>query len=373
MAKIVCGKCQKVHDHCAECPEHGEYQYDFANSDVFLDKESKRVLRERKALGLDGLVGGLKAVIINVEDGNVRPAAEEFLRYTGYGFAGAYEDDRFVTCRLTLTGSADIIVRSRKGENPFRQYNLNPKSRDLPNTRLETFVFACGDVEQYQRIQRGRGVEFLDEGLGDSRFAQTVPSRYTGLSVGLLEGAFTGRRLDWELKKPGKDYLANIGFLDHTASRVKARDRDAAIIEFLELTNYHFDFAIYVKTFNSITNVARLSGKDFAMVFTSGIVPFRGVEESGPTEKFIYNYGVRTHHLAFVTQDIENVYARLTQDGMEYLVELVGSEADGLKQTFTRQSDHTMLVNEYIHRYGDFDGFFTRSNVTRLTGATDKQ
>ena len=29
--------------------------------------------------------------------------------------------------------------------------------------------------------------------------------------------------------------------------------------------------------------------------------------------------------------------------------------------------------NEYIHRYSDFDGFFTKSNVTLLTGATDKQ
>jgi hypothetical protein len=32
-----------------------------------------------------------------------------------------------------------------------------------------------------------------------------------------------------------------------------------------------------------------------------------------------------------------------------------------------------MLVTEYIHRYGDFDGFFTKSNVTLLTGATGRQ
>jgi len=30
-------------------------------------------------------------------------------------------------------------------------------------------------------------------------------------------------------------------------------------------------------------------------------------------------------------------------------------------------------VNEYIHRYGDFDGFFTRTNVERLTKATERQ
>ena len=58
---------------------------------------------------------------------------------------------------------------------------------------------------------------------------------------------------------------------------------------------------------------------------------------------------------------------------MEFLVELVGSPDEGLKQTFTVQSPHTMLVNEYIHRYGDFDGFFTSSNVEVLTKATEKQ
>lgn len=41
----------------------------------------------------------------------------------------------------------------------------------------------------------------------------------------------------------------------------------------MELTNYNFDLAIYVKLFNSITNLARLSAGDFAMVFISGIAP----------------------------------------------------------------------------------------------------
>ena len=43
------------------------------------------------------------------------------------------------------------------------------------------------------------------------------------------------------------------------------------------------------------------------------------------------------------------------------------------KQTFSAPSVNTLLVNEYIYRYGGFDGFFTASNVTLLTGATDKQ
>jgi len=65
--------------------------------------------------------------------------------------------------------------------------------------------------------------------------------------------------------------------------------------------------------------------------------------------------------------------AALRDEGMEFLIELVGSPAEGLKQTFSQPAEQTLLVNEYIHRYGDFDGFFTRSNVTLLTGATAKQ
>lgn len=59
--------------------------------------------------------------------------------------------------------------------------------------------------------------------------------------------------------------------------------------------------------------------------------------------------------------------------GMKFLIEPVGSPQEGLKQTFSEPSDNTLLVNEYIHRYGDLDDFFTKSNVTRLTEATEKQ
>jgi hypothetical protein len=34
---------------------------------------------------------------------------------------------------------------------------------------------------------------------------------------------------------------------------------------------------------------------------------------------------------------------------------------------------YAVYAGEYIYRYGDFEGFFTRSNVTLLTGATARQ
>ncbi len=141
----------------------------------------------------------------------------------------------------------------------------------------------------------------------------------------------------------------------------------------MRLTNYNFDFAIYVKSLNSITSVARLSSSDFAMVFTSGITPYVSQEASGPTEKFISNFGPRVHHIAFQTEEIEATVEALRKDGMKFLLDLVGSPEEGLKQIFSEPSKNTLLVLEYIHRYGDFDGFFTKSNVSSLTAATAKQ
>lgn len=65
--------------------------------------------------------------------------------------------------------------------------------------------------------------------------------------------------------------------------------------------------------------------------------------------------------------------ASLKDDGRAFLLDLVGSPEEGLKQIFTVPSPHTMLVTEYIKRYGGFDGFFMKSNVELLTKATERQ
>jgi 4-hydroxyphenylpyruvate dioxygenase-like putative hemolysin len=390
MPRYICSKCLRVfeepsHGVCPDCHQGPPHVYDFKNSDDFLKERIPLVLKERKKLGLDGLVGGLECVIINTEPDRQKQAVAELLSWTGLELGQTFRDPHYITCQLKTEGSVDFLVRSRTGgDNPFVPFNVFPKSKHLPHTRLETFVFRTEDIEEYFSIQRGRGVNFLAPGIihtPNYSFIQTIPSNLTGNSLGFIQwkggrGDYltTGSEpLDWRTDKPEKGYLKNIGKLDHTATRLEAVDRDAAIIEFMELTNYHFDFAIYVRTFNSITNVARLSAEDFAMVFTSGISPYVSDRESGPTEKYIHNYGPRVHHMAFQTENIDETFVALKRDGMEFLIELVGSPDEGLKQTFTVESEHTLLVNEYIHRYGDFDGFFTRSNVTMLTGATDKQ
>jgi hypothetical protein len=383
-------------------------EMDLQNSDEVLRREAARVREERRLSGLEGLVGGLQAVIINTEMHLQKAAVEELIRYSGLQFQEAFVDRVHKTCVLKAPGSdkfrsADFLIRSRlKGSNPFSEFNIAPQARDHPNTRLETFVFETYDIKRYVSLQSLANIKFQSEILdfGDYYFIQTMPSQFTGNSLGFIEwkgerGVYSSpesRSIDWNMQTPGSSaggsfgsagslastpakpsYLGNIRWLDHAATRVRALDRDPAILEFMRLTNYNFDFAIYVKSLNSITNVARLSSSDFAMVFTSGITPFVSREASGPTEKFISNFGPRVHHIAFQTEEIDATVEAMRKDGMKFLLDLVGSPEEGLKQIFSQPSRNTLLVLEYIHRYGDFDGFFTKSNVTSLTAATAKQ
>ena len=370
---------------------------DLQNSDEILRRGAARVMEERKLSGLEGLVGGLQAVIINTEKHLQKAAAKELIRYSGLQFQEAFMDTTHKTCVLKVPGSdrfrsADFLIRSRlKDGNPFHEFNAAPQACNLPNTRLETFVFETSDIEKYVSLQSQANIKFQSEILDFDNyyFIQTMPSKFTGNSLGFIEwkgerGVYSSPespRLGWNMQTHGSSAssfagpsnIGNIRWLDHAATRVRAKDRDPAILEFMRLTNYNFDFAIYVKSLNSITNVARLSSSDFAMVFTSGITPFVSQQASGPTEKFISNFGPRVHHIAFQTEEIVETVEALRKDGMEFLLNLVGSPEEGLRQIFSQPSKNTLLVLEYIHRYGDFDGFFTKSNVTSLTAATAKQ
>uniref|UniRef100_I2Q280 VOC domain-containing protein n=1 Tax=Desulfovibrio sp. U5L TaxID=596152 RepID=I2Q280_9BACT len=364
----------------------------FQNDDAVLLREVDRVLAERRAAGLEGLVGGLAAVVINTAPGDLLPAAEEMLGTTALAFEAALENPLAADgapCLLLRDGRGpDFLLKSRpQGENPFAPYNRGEKTGPDPSARLETFVFACEDVARYAAIQQARGVVFQTPSpvVTDAfAFIQTVPSAHTGNALGFIE--WKGRAGDYAHgrsrplplapgAKPDRPWLARIRGLDHVATRVPARHRDAAIAEFLALTNYRFDFAVYVESLNSITNVARLGADEYAQVFTSGIAPLSEVSPAaaGPTERFIANYGVRPHHLAFGVCGIEAVVAGLAEDGVRFLSELVGSREEGLRQIFSAMWPQTLLVHEYIERYDGFDGFFTKSNVTRLTRATQKQ
>lgn len=359
------------------------------NSDEALLRGVEIALAERKKFRLENMVGDLAFIVVNVEEASLQSAANETLATTGYVGQAAFQDAAGKSCVFSLPKgrSADILIRARpeSAHSPFAG-RVGVKSAVLPNTRLETYVFAVTDLDAYVARQKERGGAFLTDGpvpFGRGRFIQTLPSNFTGNSLGFIEwpdksagperyALPDASPLATDLAKPGHPWLAGLGRLDHAATRLRAEDRDAAILEFMAYTNYDFAFAVFVESMNSITNVARLNPDDFAMVFTSGI-RFGAKPEDGPTEAFVHNYGQRTHHLAFEADPIETVVEGLKSIGVGFLGELVGSPEEGLKQIFTKPMPATLLVNEYIQRYGGFDGFFTASNVTLLTASTLNQ
>lgn len=388
MIDSLCPKCLEKHFEPGDPaqPPFGAPPHSPASDDRLL-RAAATIREDRQAAGIEGLVGGLEAAVIAVEPGRLRAAAADLLRTTGMSWVEGFADASGETgvFRLESEDAPDILIRTRTGkDNPFAPFNTFPKSGHLPATRLETFIFRCDDVDRFHGIQKDRGVLFMtDQPVRGEGFSviQTRPSPLTGLSYGFIERRT--RERDYALpqsrllpiERPASkiSYLSNIGRLDHAATRLEAKNRIPAILEFMALTEYDFDFAVYVPSENSITNVTRVTKQDFALVLTSGMTPFSGPETSGPTEAFIRNYGPRVHHMAFCTEDIEATVEALRADGQDFMIELVGSPESGIKQTFTRPFPNTLLVNEYIKRYGGFDGFFTESNVTRLTASTAGQ
>ena len=104
-------------------------------------------------------------------------------------------DTTHKTCVLKVPGSAkfrsvDFLIRSRlKGGNPFQEVNIDPRSRDLPNTRLEAFVFETSDIERYVSLQSQANIKFQSDILDFDNyyFIQTMPSKFTGNSMGFIE------------------------------------------------------------------------------------------------------------------------------------------------------------------------------------------
>ena len=115
-------------------------------------------------------------------------------------------------------------------------------------------------------------------------------------------------------------------------------------------------------------------------VFTANNTPYFVNHLDGlpsPTETFARNYGPRLHHIAMAVRDgetdgrenIEHVVSQIAAQGRGFLLDVIGSRDQGLKQIFSSASEHSSLIIEYVQRFGDFQGFFTKENVADLTHA----
>ena len=117
-----------------------------------------------------------------------------------------------------------------------------------------------------------------------------------------------------------------------------------------------------------------------AKVFTAANHPYfvnHLLHLPSPTEQFVRNYGPRLHHLAVAVADgdtcgkanIDYVVDTLRSCGKDFLLDVIGSREEGLKQVFSSASEYSSLIVEYVQRFGGFQGFFTKENVAELTHA----
>jgi 4-hydroxyphenylpyruvate dioxygenase-like putative hemolysin len=173
--------------------------------------------------------------------------------------------------------------------------------------------------------------------------------------------------------------------IDHLATRVYSQNREAALLEYLALSSYYYWGSYDITDQNSSTNVCksvRLVPESVspAKVFTANNLPYCVNHLDGlpsPTETFVRNYGPRLHHIALSVKDgerggkenIDFVVDAISSQGKSFLLEVVGSRDAGLKQIFSAASPISALIIEYVQRFGNFQGFFTRDNVARLTAA----
>ena len=378
----------------------------------FFEENLIRLLEERDTLGLSSMIHEIDALMISVDPEHSTKYIAELALMTPYHYLVTLETSQHLTHILRIDlNSPDILLREVKDPNLrgiFRSLNeVYPVGAKKPNSRYMGEIIRVNDLHSVVKIQQQRGFRFFNQ--DDVRklelpgnLAISKPSPYTHNIVAYLEREPNELRvyaLGVSVIKPdvqaayleAKTLQTKIGVadlllpLDHLATRVYSQNREVAILEYLSLSSYYFWGAYNIKDQNSSTNVTKSvhaipESKSPAKVFTANNTPYfiNHLEHlPSPTETFVRNYGPRLHHMAISVKDgeyegkenIDYVVDAIAENGKGFLLDVIGSKEQGLKQIFSNASEHSSLIIEYVQRYGSFDGFFTRENVAKLTEA----
>jgi len=388
---------------------------DKKNSDFF-EEYLLRLLDERDRIGLTEMIGGIEALMISVEPGNSVEYIAELALMTSYQYLVTLDSDKHMTHVLRIDmNSPDILLREVK--NPehidiFRSLNdLYPVGARRPHSRYLGEILLAEDrhlavAEQQQREFRFFSAGQLAELDLPLNISLSTPSPYTQNLVGYMERPVDGIRVYHHgecvilsaaqaANDRGKEMQERLGIadlirpIDHLATRVYSQNREAALLEYLALSSYYYWGSYDINDQNSSTNVTKNvrqqpESVSPAKVFTANNQPYcvgHLDKLPSPTETFVRNYGPRLHHIAVEVKDgqtngkenIDFIVEAIAAQGKGFLLETVGSREEGLKQIFSSASDFSSLIVEYVQRFGDFQGFFTRENVALLTFAAGQE
>jgi len=388
-------------------PRYGDKQ----NSPFFEDFLGK-LLEERDRVGLTNAIRQIDALMITVEPGNSVAYVGEICLMTPYHYLVTLESESHLTHILRIDMSApDILVREVKDPNTrgiFRSLNeVYPIGASKPNSRYMGEVCRVENLHETVDLQKSRDVRFFNQEQVrklelPGNMAIVKPSPYTHNIVGYWERPESDIRIYAlgmssirddinRAYQDAKEAQARLGIdtlllpIDHLATRVYSQNREAAILEYLTLTSYYYWGSYDIADQNSSTNVTKSVHhanelESPAKVFTAANHPYfvnHLLKLPSPTEQFVRNFGPRLHHIAVAVRDgetagsanIDHVVNSLRNCGQDFLLDVIGSKEEGLKQIFSSASEYSSLIVEYVQRFGDFQGFFTKQNVANLTHA----
>ncbi|QSA96187.1 hypothetical protein [Methylococcus sp. EFPC2] len=384
---------------------------DKKNSEFF-EAYLPRLMEERDRLGLTEMIREIEAMIIAVDPGHGIDYVAELCLMTPYHYLVTLEAESHSTHVLRASmDHPDILIRDVKypdRRDIFRSLNeAFPIGATKPNSRYIGEVLRVTDLHGVVELQKTREFRFFSQ--DDLRklempgnFAVSKPSPYTHNIVAYMErlpedlrvyalGLSSIRADVQDAYLAAKALQSRLGLddlilpIDHLATRVYSQNREVALLEWLSWSSYYYWGSFDIKDQNSSTNVTKSvhAGNELlspAKVFTANNTPYFVNHLDGlpsPTENFVRNYGPRLHHLALAVRDgerdgaenIEYVVRQIAGQGKKFLLDVIGSKEEGLKQIFSSASEHSSLIIEYVQRYGNFEGFFTRRNVAELTHA----
>jgi hypothetical protein len=371
-----------------------------------------RLLDDRDRHGLTDLIREIDALMITVEPGCSISYVGELCLMTPYHYLVTLESESHYTHVLRIDmNSPDVLVREVKDPNTrgiFRSLNeVYPIGAHRPNSRYMGEVFRVTNLHAVVEMQKLREVRFFTQDQIrklelPGNMAVVKPSPYTHNIVGYWErpadelrvyalGLSTIRDDVNRAYHEAKEIQAKHGIdalllpIDHLATRVYSQNREVAILEYLTLSSYYYWGSYDIENQNSSTNVTQSvhyaeESRSPAKVFTAANHPYfvnSLLKLPSPTENFVRNYGPRLHHLAVAVRDgerdgvphIDYVVDAIRAQGKQFLLDVIGSREEGLKQIFSSASEHSSLIIEYVQRFGDFDGFFAKKNVAELTHA----
>jgi len=390
-------------------------QGDKKNSEFF-EEYLPKVYERRTAAGLSDIVGHMAAAVIQVEHGDAVNYLAELAVMGPYRLVEARLSE---THRIYLLRSKPEFPRlvvleplSPSYEDEITRWNsLYPLAAGKPNCRYVGEIYKASSVKAVREALEPQNIRFVEAGdtlnafYSGEHLAFTFLSDFTYNRVGYVdvdmddtESLALGQLITldaFDLEKLEKAHalqeehgIADLVLgLDHMATRILSGDREQALLEYLTMVPYYFWGAYNINEMNSSTNVTRYPDLDDekqspARVFTANNTPsylnsFENLPM--PTEDFVRNFGRRMHHMAVAVIDghvaeeknVDYVVRQLSDMGTKFLAHVVGECKDdpNLKQIFSRKSEYSYLITEYIERCHHYEGFFTRDNVAALTMA----